>query len=254
LTGVRQIARDWILRYGHPKLISFLRAARRYLHLAYRIVIPTQRGGWPRIPAADHRVAAAIWFKFLTTDQYFGRLQFYQSFEPLGLAGQRPTEERARLYGFDTLIGPASRVLDVGSNMGCISLEAARRAREVIGIEINEDLLWIAEKLRKHVGVANVRFLRMSFDRFEDVERFDLILASAVRRWIGMPIDAFAVRIKSLLKPGGVLLFESNNYRDLAEEFEAEVQAIVGAGFEAVNSGTTHFDALRKFYALRRIT
>ena len=243
--------RPHLLRYGHPRLLRFLRFVRPYVLAAYKLVVPTQRGGWPLISAAEHRVAASVWVRFLTTNQYFGRILLYQSFEPLALPGQRPTRERANVYGLSRLISPESRVLDVGSNMGCMSLEAAHRAREVIGIEVNQDLLWIAETLRKHTRQENVRFLSTPFDEFEDREGFDVILASAVHRWTGMPIEAFVVRIKKLLKPGGVLIFESNNYRDLAQEFEAEVQAIVSAGFVAVDSGTSNFDALRKFYALR---
>lgn len=55
---------------------------------------------------------------------------------------------------------PYSRALEIATGPGHVAMALAQRCREVIGVDITDALLEIAERTRRERGVANVRFQR----------------------------------------------------------------------------------------------
>jgi ubiquinone/menaquinone biosynthesis C-methylase UbiE len=60
---------------------------------------------------------------------------------------------------------PELRVLEVACGPGFLALAFAQRCREVIGLDLTDAPLAIAEKRRQECGLANVRFERGDADR-----------------------------------------------------------------------------------------
>jgi len=72
---------------------------------------------------------------------------------------------------------PEARLLEVACGPGFLALAFARRCREVIGLDITDAPLAIAERNRRERGLANVRFQRGDADRlpFADGD-FDVVV------------------------------------------------------------------------------
>ena len=216
------------------------------------ILFPTNNGGWPFIPWADHQNAARIWRIFLNNRQQFGRNTLYQSFEPLGLPGLRPTRDRIDTYKISSFTNPNSRILDIGSNMGCTALTLALDGFYVTGVEFNEILTKISNLLKSYVDEQKATFINADFSTWKCDEKFDVVLALAVHRWVPMKFRDFAERVTSLLNTEGVLVFESNNYDVLGEDFEREISIFQELGFEILDDGFVYDDTRRKYVVFRK--
>lgn len=72
------------------------------------------------------------------------------------------------------------RLLDVATGTGAVAIEAARRGATVVGVDLTDELLEIAERRAAEAGV-NVRFELGDFDQLDDVladEDFDVITSA----------------------------------------------------------------------------
>ncbi len=77
----------------------------------------------------------------------------------------------------------AVRVLDIGTGTGCIALAIASRypEAEIVGIDISDEALALAEKNSKRLGFENVRFVKAdmrSKDNMSDLGIFDIIISN----------------------------------------------------------------------------
>ncbi|MCJ1888564.1 methyltransferase domain-containing protein, partial [Pseudomonas sp. LA21] len=71
-------------------------------------------------------------------------------------------------------IKPGETALDVGTGTGLIALLMARKAKRVLGVDVNPKAIELAKKNAELNGIANVEF-RVS-DLFENVSgKFDVI-------------------------------------------------------------------------------
>ena len=72
---------------------------------------------------------------------------------------------------------PGARALEIATGPGHVAMALAERCREVVGVDITDALLAIAERTRRERGLANVRFERAAADHlpFADAE-FDIVL------------------------------------------------------------------------------
>lgn len=139
----------------------------------------------------------------------------YQGWDQIGIAGIKPTEQRLALYGIDSLLGTGRRILDVGSNCGFLALELARRGHRVDGIELNPWLVGIANEVRDALDLPQARFLVEDFQTFLPAEPYDAVFSLANHATIdghsGLDFEHFTAKLFELLKPGGLLFFESHN-------------------------------------------
>ncbi len=72
---------------------------------------------------------------------------------------------------------PPSRVLEVACGPGFLALAFAGRCREVVGLDLTDAPLAIAEKNRRDRGLANVRFERGDADHLPFAEgEFDVVI------------------------------------------------------------------------------
>jgi SAM-dependent methyltransferase len=216
------------------------------------LLAPTTKGGWPLIPLKQHLFAAKIWWEFLVKSQKFGGFTLYQSFPPLSLPGLRDTEMRLATYRFNDFVPDHASILDIGSNMGFISSLLATRGYELHGVEFNPRLHLIATDMSAHLELKNVQFENASFPDWNHDGQFDVVLALAVHKWVGMPIEAFVAKISTHLVDGGVVFFESNNYSRIASDFDAETEVFVTAGYEKLHSAVFIDDCKRKIVVLRK--
>ncbi|MEM9607221.1 MAG: class I SAM-dependent methyltransferase [Actinomycetota bacterium] len=72
------------------------------------------------------------------------------------------------------------RLLDVATGTGAVAIEAARRGATVVGVDLTDELVEIAERRAAAAGV-DVRFVLGDFDQLDEVladERFDVITSA----------------------------------------------------------------------------
>jgi SAM-dependent methyltransferase len=106
--------------------------------------------------------------------------------------------------------GPGRRVLDVGCGGGGLSTALAARvgpSGSVVGVDISEDLVGLAERRAVDQGVANVDFLEL--DMQVDLvggDPFDLAVSQFGVMFFDEPTVAFT-NIGRHLIPGGALVF-----------------------------------------------
>ncbi|MGA9347280.1 MAG: class I SAM-dependent methyltransferase [Anaerolineae bacterium] len=213
------------------------------------------RYGLPYLVSEElRRLHAAIMDILRSEKQDFGRGELYQSCEDLGLSGQRPTRLRFERYGLGELLNGSLRVLDIGCNCGFLSLLCAKYARQVDGIDVNESMIRIAELTRQFLGVSKCDFFNASFSEFIPDDQYDVVLSLAVHHWIGMPMKVYGERLYQILKPGGFLVFESQDLNTVDQDFQTKLDALVGIGFRELRSGILCDDGrvMRKYVVLQK--
>ena len=70
-------------------------------------------------------------------------------------------------------------VLDIGSNMGLVSIHLADFVKKVIGIEINPYVVNIGNSIKEELKVENVEFIKTRFEDYKTDEKFDIVLSLA---------------------------------------------------------------------------
>lgn len=173
-----------------------------------------------------------------------GRGNFYQTCEELLIGGQRPTALRFRAYNLNSVLKPTDRVLDIGCNCGFFALLVSRYVQRVDGFDISPQFISIASAAQRHLGRENCRFTTSSFQDFTVTEPYDVIFSFAVHHWIGMPMAEYAARLRQMLKPGGLVLVESQDLGGQDKDWDEKLRALYGAGFAEVHSGTLCDDGL----------
>lgn len=174
-------------------------------------------------------------YLILGKNQDFGRGQFYQSLEEIGVKGQRPTEKRIDIYGLKNLVR-GKRVFDIGCNCGFMDICLGLVAQSVNGIEYNSTLIKTAECVKKFLGRENVFFEVGDFKEYVPSEKYDIIFSFAVHQWIGMPIEKYCEKVILMLTRGGYLFFESQDVnKDI--EFEKYCFEFEDRGLEKVRDG-----------------
>jgi SAM-dependent methyltransferase len=186
--------------------------------------------------------------------QVFGRGEFYQSFEPLGIPGQRPTAERYGIYQLDKHLQTGYKVLDIGCNCGFFTLMIAQRAKSVLGVEINQTLVDIGQVLQVYLGQANVCFKQGSFNKIKFEEKFDFICSFAVHHWLGVSMQTYGRRLHNLLNTGGKVLLESQNIKQQDVDWEEKLLKFRQAGFREIDAGALKDDGIieRRFSVLQK--
>jgi len=101
---------------------------------------------------------------------------------------------------------PFSRLLDLGCGTG-LAAEAMRdAAREIIGIDISEQMVDIAEQKDVYDGLYSGEILGFLADNDEDP--FDLVIAADVLPYLGAVENLFA-GVAGMLTPDGVFAFST---------------------------------------------
>jgi ArsR family transcriptional regulator len=144
------------------------------------------------------------------------------------------------------LVPPGMRVLDLGCGDGALTLEIARFASEVVGVDRNPALIARATALAERRGVKNVKFVRGDAEAldFRD-ESFDLAVLSQTLHSLENPAKSLAETARVLAPGARVLVLdllphehewvrEKLGHRCLGFSTEELATLISGAGFAGV--------------------
>jgi ubiquinone/menaquinone biosynthesis C-methylase UbiE len=107
------------------------------------------------------------------------------------------------------------RVLDVGCGTGAISKDIALNvgsAGHVTGID--NTAYFIESGKETYADVENLELIHIDLFAYEPAEKFDLITAARTLQWLSNPQEA-VVKLKSMLKPGGILSILDYNHEGL---------------------------------------
>ncbi len=120
----------------------------------------------------------------------------------------RKYEERNRDALRVVDLGPADRVLELGSARGDVTFVLASRAREVVGLDASDDALELAERARRARGIGNVSFVKgdvADLSMFADAS-FDAVAAIDLVEHVDDPtLEAMLRESRRVLAAGGRL-------------------------------------------------
>lgn len=158
---------------------------------------------------------------------YFGGY-YYQGLGEIGIRGVRPVDVRVKRYGILDLLTKDMNVLDIGSNAGFFALYLSGFVGHVDGVEFNPFLVEISEETKRFLGVGNAEFACRDFVEFSTDKKYDAVFSLANHKTIDknlvMDFEAYIKKIFRLLKPGGLMFFESHGLNtedsDMDEKFD----------------------------------
>lgn len=187
----------------------------------------------------------------------FGRGKFYQSLEGVvdSADAQRPTTERLESYHVLDVIDGNSKVLDIGSNCGFVSLTVAKKANNVLGIEASSELINISNIAKEITEQTNCEFKKIKFNDFNTTERYDVILALAVHGWVRMTFRSFVDKVVGLMTEDSYLMFESHDINKVRYDLDIDVKVnYLLEHFEIIHTDLIKDDKAisRKFYLMKR--
>ena len=111
-------------------------------------------------------------------------------------------------------ISSGMRVLDIGSGAGDVALIAAELVGpegEVVGVDMNPDILQIARHRVQEAGHDNVEFLAGDAQDLDLGGQFDALVGRLVLMYIPDPV-AVLKQLLTRLKPGGIVMFQEADF------------------------------------------
>jgi SAM-dependent methyltransferase len=119
------------------------------------------------------------------------------------------TEHALRLAGLQ----PGMRVLDIGSGPGDVSFVAARLVGPsgcVIGVDAAPEMVELARARAAEKGLTAVHFMNAAIDEITLDEPVDAVVGRLIL--MHLPDPAATLRqLRSLVRPGGVMVFSEND-------------------------------------------
>jgi 2-polyprenyl-3-methyl-5-hydroxy-6-metoxy-1,4-benzoquinol methylase len=98
------------------------------------------------------------------------------------------------------------RVLDVGCGVGALSLYLATKGALVVGVDVSDRAIRLANSARQALDLENVKFVRGELATGKG--RFDFVICSEVIEHVPDDLE-LARRLYSQLNPGGYLLLST---------------------------------------------
>lgn len=133
-----------------------------------------------------------------------------------------------RLNWIDARVGLAGKkVLDVGCGGGILAESMAKRGADVLGIDLADKSLKVAELHKLETGVSNVNYRAVSAEQLamEQTGQFDVVTCLEMLEHVPDPTQTVKA-CADLCKPGGWLFFSTINRNPKSFLF-----AIVGAEY-----------------------
>lgn len=192
----------------------------------------------------------------------FGREKFYQSFERLGIEGERFTLYRLQRYEIDKILSQYSRsvsILDIGCNVGFLDMELAiseTKNISLLGVEYDAGLVEIANTVRNYLKLTNCNFVQGDFKEWvkQNMVNFDLIFSFAIHHWLDLDPDMYVEIVDSLLNEKGYICFESHDLQSGDDAYEVCRNLFIKKQYKILNEGHIKDDGLveRAFCILQK--
>lgn len=115
------------------------------------------------------------------------------------------------------ILKPGLKVLDVGCGTGAISAGIAKHVGQGVVVGIDNTGSFIDSGKETYREVRNLELVHADLFDWNPDERFDLIVSARVLQWLRNPKDAL-IKMKSLLRPGGVVSILDYNHSALQWE------------------------------------
>jgi len=148
---------------------------------------------------------------------------YYHDIPDISIKGYRNCSRRISDWDISDDINDKI-ILDIGCNMGMMSIECAKKAKFVHGIETSKGYIEISNLLKDFYGLSNVEFLNESFlEHVIKNNKYDTILSLAVHNWLGVSIYDFMILCKNLLTDDGIVIFETHRtkkWQDIENEIK----------------------------------
>ncbi len=111
-------------------------------------------------------------------------------------------------------ISEGMRVLDIGSGAGDVSLISAELVGpegEVVGVDMNHDILEIARTRVREAGHENVQFLAGDVQTLDLGGQFDALVGRLVLMYLPDPV-AVLKQMLNRVRPGGIVMFQEIDF------------------------------------------
>ncbi|ORX23733.1 SAM-dependent methyltransferase [Thermoanaerobacterium sp. PSU-2] len=97
-------------------------------------------------------------------------------------------------------------VADIGTGSGFMALELSKYAREVVGIDVSDEMLKYAKQTAENAGINNIIFLKGSMEQIPIIDdSIDVVFSNMVLHHVENPFKGI-MEIHRILKPGGMLI------------------------------------------------
>lgn len=164
-----------------------------------------------------------------------GNFNKYQTFDELGIKnGERSTEERFKKYCLGKILQADHDVLDIGCNVGFLSLYVGNFVKSVTGIDVNKTLIDVANAAQAALVRPHCTFRNKSAENFKPDHKYDVILSLAVHRYLKIGFKDYGQRLWEMLKNDGLLVIETHNIFDTDLDIKDKIKKLVDIGFEDV--------------------
>ncbi len=191
--------------------------------------------------------------KYLRAKHPHSVAEFYQSYPPLHIDGLRPTHTRYTVYGLSNYLTKKKTVLDVGGNTGFFSSYLSRFVKHITVVEQHRGTIHVGAMLARHEKIKNISFINADFSEFTPTQHYDIIMSLSVHAHIPMRTATYIKKLHGLLKPGGILVFESHikewdrHPKRMHTVEKSKLFTILESGFIDDNNGR-----MRKFLIMKK--
>lgn len=179
---------------------------------------------------------------------------FYQGLKSISIRGQRPTEQRFKVYGIEKYLKKNYKVLDIGSNCGFFSLYVSKFVKYVDGIEMDHYLVEIGNKVKKYLKIKNCTFYISTFEQFITNKKYDFIMSFAVHRRVNYSLEKYMGMLHKMMNKNRCLIIESQDIKGVDKNFSNEMKQIIKGKYSLLKEGTLNDDGIndRIFMVLKK--
>lgn len=201
-----------------------------------------------------HKSLNAIFHEYSKQISSIERGNFYQGLKRISITGQRPTEQRFKVYGIEKYLKKNYKVLDIGSNCGFFSLHVSKLVKSVDGIEMDPYMVEMGNKVKKYLKIKNCTFYRSTFEQFKTNKKYDFIMSFAVHRRVNYSLEKYIGMLHKMLNKNRYLIIESQDIKRVDKNFSNEMKQIIKGKYSLLKEGTLNDDGIndRIFMVLKK--